>query len=317
MLPDTFQRGPSTALEQRFPLVPAPSDSSSHDQANLIHVPKRRQGRAIPPHPAIRSILPAAKLFDSAAMPLVRKSGRAAPSGHTKDKLEGAASPSAPRAVTWGASYRNRSYNRAGSRSGSTSPNLPDQTRAVSYGSTRFKAQETQFPDPHPTPKLHRQPSLKYRLFSRFKNSLISKPSSEEMINQRCSSAQTQVGGAELATKTSIASISTNRSLDYSDLGRTLSAFPNPPHSTMTSPTIPMSFESTLDTWPPRRLCVPRDMPTLGLEMKIIPELDTLSSDGKPTMYVAVEIRTSTGISRTIFGDSVFGLDIAVIVDNS
>ena len=96
-----------------------------------------------------------------------------------------------------------------------------------------------------------------------------------------------------------------------------ISAFPPPPSSNLTSPTTLTSSEtSRVDRATTFRK--PENIPVVGAELSMTPELSMLGSDGGQSMYVAVEIRGAVsphGPCEAPFNPQ--RLDVALIIDNS
>lgn len=109
-----------------------------------------------------------------------------------------------------------------------------------------------------------------------------------------------------------------NESILGGDLDTVIAAFPTPPSSSVTSPTTLASPEISRMSWV-TALRKPEDVPVIGAELSIIPELLKLSSNGGQSMYVAIEIAGVVAPLATTYGTPVnpHRLDVAVIIDNS
>lgn len=173
---------------------------------------------------------------------------------------------------------------------------------------------------------VRREPSVKHRFLSRVMSSLISRPSGNHPVSlqnssRRCSTEVSAkdgtTGSPDTARRTSISTTDTQSSID-TDLQTALDAFPEPPVSNLTSPTEVSSFEHARhNTRADRMLCAPSDIAVIRPEVTVIPERETLDANVTQNMYVAVQIGAAMEAMTRVSCDRSYGLDVAVIIDNS
>ncbi|KAL8944864.1 MAG: hypothetical protein Q9216_000154 [Gyalolechia sp. 2 TL-2023] len=173
---------------------------------------------------------------------------------------------------------------------------------------------------------VRREPSLKHRFLSRVMSSLISRPGSNHSVplsnsSRRCStemSAENKTADSFYTTgRRSISTTNTESSID-TDLQTALDAFPEPPMSNLTSPTEVSSFEHVRHgIRADRVLCAPSDIAVIRPEVTIVPESETLDANATQNMYVAVQISAVMEPMARVSYDRSYGLDVAVIIDNS
>lgn len=173
---------------------------------------------------------------------------------------------------------------------------------------------------------MRRESSFKHRFLSRVMNSLTSRPSgnhpvAQENSSRRCSTEASARDGAadwsDTARRISISTVDTDSSID-TDLQTALDAFPEPPISNLTSPTDLTSFEHAQhDARAYRILRTPSDIAVVRPEVTITPEAEALTANANQTMHIAVQIGAVTEAMTKIPYDRAYGLDVAVVIDNS
>ncbi|KAL9602233.1 MAG: hypothetical protein Q9219_001957 [cf. Caloplaca sp. 3 TL-2023] len=181
------------------------------------------------------------------------------------------------------------------------------------------------------TAVVRRDSTLKHRFLSRVMNSLINKPNgnhsaSHESKSRRCSTEISgkdgAIGGPDAPGRVSISTVGTYSTLD-SDLQTAIDSFPEPPGSILTSPTEVSPTEASpiehnqYNTQAYRVLCTPSNVTVVRPEVTIIPEFGTLDANDSQSMYIAVQIEAATDAMTKAPSDRSYGLDVAVIIDNS
>ena len=214
------------------------------------------------------------------------------------------------------------------------------QTRTVSNRPLRaFTADALGFPFPLPAtlqqqspPNPRPQPTLRSRLLSKVMIGVTGKPHQSHAVRERTSNlkkshrkpdlqmAPLKSSQAPSSRPMTSSSLESNMTFDY-DLDVALAAFPSPPKSTVTSPTTVSSFESTrMASSLARTLVGPRTGVMPCAQLNVLPEADRLGSEGDQTVLVAVDIVGTvapTAPQPNPAVQRVFGLDIAVVIDNS
>lgn len=188
------------------------------------------------------------------------------------------------------------------------------------------KLREPEIPLEH---ALGRQPSVKQSWVSRMMNGLTNRPKASYAASQPGERVyalhkalpnilypSNQLHPVRSRSDT-ISSIE-NESILGGDLDTVIAAFPTPPSSSVTSPTTLASPEISQIDWV-TALRKPEDVPVIGAELSIIPELSKLRSDDGQSMYVAIEIIGVVAPLATTYGMPLSSqrLDVAVIIDNS
>ena len=209
-------------------------------------------------------------------------------------------------------------------------PSISDgQRRVVTSAETCHSLAELRNLENSLNPDIGRRRSVKQRFIFRMMNSLSSKtrascgaersgerlpdlhkaaPSLLDMSNKR------HLGHSRSDT---ISSIGTESILG-GDFDTVLAAFPTPPSSNLTSPTTLTSSETSRTDWV-STVRKPEDVPVVGAELSITPELSKLSSDCGQSMYVSVEVKGLVNSPETMYEAALDyrRLDVAVVIDNS
>ncbi|KAL8908683.1 MAG: hypothetical protein Q9207_000651 [Kuettlingeria erythrocarpa] len=180
------------------------------------------------------------------------------------------------------------------------------------------------YPPTFADPNARRVSSFKHRFLSRVMNSLISKPggsgTAKEGGSRRHSAEVFSVSDATDTSRgrPSISTVDTSTCTD-TDIETALSAFPEPPSSNLTPPTELSTFAQAHDAEARngRTLCVPANTAIVRPEVLIIPEKEALDSDTSESMYVAVQIGAVSEVMAKVPCARAYGLDVAVIIDNS
>lgn len=173
------------------------------------------------------------------------------------------------------------------------------------------------------------QPSLKQSWVSRVMNGLTNRPKASygaEQPGERVNPLHKALPNISyppnqphpVRSRSDTISSIENESILGGDLDTVIAAFPTPPSSSVTSPTTLASPETSRIDWV-TALRKPDDVPVIGAELSIIPELSKLSSNGGQSMYVAIEIAGVVAPLATTYGTPLnpHRLDVAVIIDNS
>lgn len=163
---------------------------------------------------------------------------------------------------------------------------------------------------------IRREPSFKHRILSRVMSSLISKPGSRQLSTEVFPRSNAVIQPTT-NTRASISTVHTGTSID-SDFETALSAFPEPPVSNLKSPTMSSSLDHAqpnAETY--RTLCAPAEIAVVRPQVTIIPEMVTLNSNTSQSMHVAVQIGAVTEATTKVPCERNYGLDVAVVIDNS
>ncbi|KAL8674952.1 MAG: hypothetical protein Q9168_000655 [Polycauliona sp. 1 TL-2023] len=189
-------------------------------------------------------------------------------------------------------------------------------------GRPRSQPNRKSSPDSHSDHTVRRPPSFRHRILSRVMNSLIGRSSSTPSVadnsDQRYppiqGSTSSESAGSAAPESTSLSTAERSSSIG-TNLETALSEFPEPPLTTPVTlrPFAPAQFSSLAH----RKLHAPTDVAILGPEILITPELDSLDSDKDQRLYVAVEISAVAEVGSKTQDDRFYGLDVAVIIDNS
>ena len=177
--------------------------------------------------------------------------------------------------------------------------------------------------------EISRRPSIKQRFVSRMMNGLSNKPKDSyeaELPDQRSHTLHKALPGIldtsvkahpSRARPGMVSSTTTVSNLD-GDFDTVIAAFPTPPSSNITSPTTSASYETSRIDWA-STLRKPQDVPVLGVELNLTSEVPKLSSDGGQSIFVALEVKGLVSAPKLSYEASsdLYGLDIAVIIDNS
>ncbi|KAI4285306.1 MAG: hypothetical protein L6R38_000730 [Xanthoria sp. 2 TBL-2021] len=121
-------------------------------------------------------------------------------------------------------------------------------------------------------------------------------------------------GSAGPTTEERVSSTTERSSSIGTNLETALSEFPEPP---LTRPTTLSAFEHRSNFQAYRKLHAPTDVAIVRPEILITPELDSVDSNKDRSLYVAVEVSAAAEAGRKTQDDRFYGLDIAVIIDNS
>lgn len=209
---------------------------------------------------------------------------------------------------------------RINKRKRQASPDCPPETLNIRK---QRRGATMSYPPTYVDRNVRREPSFKNRFLSRVMNSLISRPggsvTAEEGGSRRHSAEVFSTSNAaDTSTgRPSISTVDTSTSID-TDIETALSAFPEPPASNLTSPSELSTFnQAQADAQIDRILCAPANTAVVRPEVSIIPERETLSSHTSQSMYVAVQIGAVTDAIGKISYERTYGLDVAVIIDNS
>lgn len=202
--------------------------------------------------------------------------------------------------------------------------NIPSNARKLSKSSSKGAARpassRTGSLDSDSEHTVRRLPSFKHRILSRVMNSLIGRSSSSQALadegNRKRPSIEgsTSNGSAGPTTEERVSSTTERSSSIGTNLETALSEFPEPP---LTRPTTLAAFEhlSTFQAY--RKLHAPTDVAIVRPEILITPELDSVDSNRDRSLYVAVEVSAAAEGGGKTQDDRFYGLDIAVIIDNS
>ncbi|KAL8859516.1 MAG: hypothetical protein Q9178_003915 [Gyalolechia marmorata] len=172
---------------------------------------------------------------------------------------------------------------------------------------------------------VRRLASIKHRILSRVMNTLIGNSSSSQLNAEdrevrRPSleeSASNDSAGQTTDARTSFSTTEKSSSTD-TNVGTALSEFPEPPGSPLTVPASISAFEQAkLEFQAYRRLHAPSDAVVIRPEILITPELASVDANKDQSLYLAVEISAVAGPGRESPNHCFYGLDVAVIIDNS
>ena len=172
---------------------------------------------------------------------------------------------------------------------------------------------------------VRRLPSIKHRVLSRVMNTLTGKSSSSQLNAEDREVRRPSLGES---TSNDSAGQTTNARTSFSTTARTsisdtnletaLSEFPQPPGSPLTVPASISAFEQAkLEFQAYRRLHAPSDAVVISPEILITPEVASVDANKDRSLYLAVEISAVAGPGRKSQNHCFYGLDVAVIIDNS
>ncbi|KAL9001142.1 MAG: hypothetical protein Q9169_000325 [Polycauliona sp. 2 TL-2023] len=201
-------------------------------------------------------------------------------------------------------------------------PFEPKLSTSSIKGGTRFQSNWRSSPGSGLDHTVRRLPSFRHRMLSRVMNGLIGRSSSSQPTadtsdqrplsiegsssNESAASAPDQ--RTSLSTTERSPSISTN-------FETALFEFPEPPSTMPTS--LPLFAQAQPAFQAYRELRAPTDAAIVCPKILITPELDGLDSNKDQKLHVAVEVNASAETGRRTQGDRLYGLDVAVIIDNS
>ncbi|KAI4238519.1 MAG: hypothetical protein L6R40_005688 [Gallowayella cf. fulva] len=304
-------------------LIPTPVNPDLTPRPLRINKRKRQPTRHTSPTYATLptgSLVPAAKVRRATTMsypPTFMNSQS------TRDHDEAAHSTNRSRAVTLATISRPESGHQISHGYDSASSHPPPKSSSRDESSRSLNS--TSNPDSTLGHTVRRQHSIKHRILSRVMNSLIGKSGSSQSIAEEDSTRKlsterstsdectgtTTDGRPSCSTTERSSSIGTN-------LETALSEFPEPPVSTLASPTTISTFEHTRsNNRVSKKLCAPSNISIVRPEVNIIPELEALDSHRDQSLYVAVEIGAMAETTRESQSAPGCGLDIVVIIDNS
>ena len=184
---------------------------------------------------------------------------------------------------------------------------------------------------------LTRKPSRKHRLLSRMMNGISNTVGTTQATIDRGRSRQESQGrfrtgreatngthhGRARSSTTSSDETTTTMGTEI-DLDTALAAFPAPPKSSLKSPSVTFATPITHSTSPPtpplpRVLRAPEDIAIMGAKVTVIPEISSMSTDGRQSIFTAVGIEgiINAPVGRGISSADRLRLDVAVIIDNS
>lgn len=165
----------------------------------------------------------------------------------------------------------------------------------------------------------NRQSSLKHRFLNRMMVGLVHKPFPDRPPHEETKMAEawplTGQTGGELALLRKSSSVYSD---ELSELDQTLSVFPSPPTSTVTTPTTVGSFDGNdIPSLAHRNLSIPSRAATVGAELSLMSDYDEYKSNTGVSMAIEIAaVINDFGIkSRT--GDEANALDVAMVIDNS
>ena len=201
--------------------------------------------------------------------------------------------------------------------------------RAVTSAETHHSLAELQNLEKTLEQEISRRPSVKQRFVSRMMNGLSNKrkvSNGAAQPGERLNVLPTTVpnildtsnNSHPIRTRSETISSIGTESILGGDFDTVLAAFPTPPSSNVTYPTTLTSSETSRIDWA-TTLRKPDDVPVVGAELTMTPELSKLTSDGGQGMYVVVEIKGAVSPLETAYEALLDPpkLDIAVIIDNS
>ncbi|KAL8731278.1 MAG: hypothetical protein Q9166_003502 [cf. Caloplaca sp. 2 TL-2023] len=304
-------------------LIPTPADPDLTPRPLRINKRKRQVSRHIYTTHAnlpTGSLVPAVKVRRAATMSYPPTFMRHQSTWH-QDKVPDSIRSS--RAVTLGTTCGGDNVHQAAPCYGSSDNR--DLSRFSSNAEPRRTLDLNGSPDSDSESTVRRKTPFKRRILSRVMNTLIGKPSGSQPITEengtrRLSAEEStsdQYSRPISDPRSSFSSTARSSSIG-TNLETALSEFPEPPVSTLTSPTTISTFEHA----PPsiqayRKLYAPGDIAVLRPEVSITPEFDGVNSNRDQSLHVAVETSAVVGTTRKSQDDGFHGLDVAVIIDNS
>lgn len=244
----------------------------------------------------------------------------------TREQDEPRVSTGSTRAVTLGTSRQGPFTHQVTHLSQQASSSSRNRSNPLDQRAPRphFPLQEN--PSLETDRNIRQVPSFKHRFLSRIMSSLINRPgSSHSTIEEsgcRRHSAEVFPGSnaadhSSSSRRASSSTVDTCTSLD-TDFETSLSAFPEPPVSNLTSPIEFSSFDHAQpDARAYRTLCAPADNAIVRPEITITPEIQTLNTDTSQSLYIAVQIGAVVEAMTNAPYNRHYGLDVAVVIDNS
>ena len=206
---------------------------------------------------------------------------------------------------------------------------LEGRRRAVTSAETYHSLAELQDLENSLDRNIGRRPSVRQRFVSRMMNGLSSRTKVSYGVAQHAEHLpdmdkavpnflETSNNPHHTRSRSDTMSTVGTESVLGGDFDTVLAAFPTPPSSSRTSPTTLTSSETSKVDWMPT-LRKPRDVPVVGAELNMTPELLKLSSDTGQSMYVSVEVKGVVNSPATTRENALDSqrLDVAVVIDNS
>ncbi|KAL8911110.1 MAG: hypothetical protein Q9171_003648 [Xanthocarpia ochracea] len=304
-------------------LIPIPDDPDLTPRP--LHIKKRKRQSSRHSYTtygslATGSLAPAAKVRRAATMsypPTFLKSQS------TQDRERPTDPTRSSRAVTLGTTQWADANRRSASRN--VSPSSRQLSKPLSKGEEIPPLDWNCSLDSDSQHTVRRLPSIKHRILSRVMNTLIGKPSSSQLNAEDRGSRRPSVeestsndsAGQTTDARTSLSTTERSSSSD-TNLETALSQFPEPPGSPLIAPASISALEQAkIEFQAYRRLHAPSDAVIIRPEILITPEVASVDANKDRSLYLAVEISAVAGPGRESQNHCFYGLDVAVIIDNS